>query len=69
MKKVKVDVPAVQDKAVYFQLREIAAQLNALVAAFGSVLPEYIDDTTAAAGGIAVGGFYRTASIVKQRVA
>lgn len=31
-------------------------------------LAEYADDVAAAAGGIAIGGLYRTASVVKVRV-
>jgi len=32
-------------------------------------LVDYADDTAAAAGGVAIGSFYRTASAVKVRVA
>lgn len=31
-------------------------------------LSDYADDTAAAAGGVAVGGFYRTGSAIKVRV-
>ncbi len=34
-----------------------------------SAVPEYADDVAAQAGGVPVGGFYRTASVVKIRVA
>lgn len=35
----------------------------------GSLLTNYADDTAAAAGGVPVGGIYRTASALKVRVA
>lgn len=31
-------------------------------------LADYADDTAAATGGVAVGGFYRTGSVIKVRV-
>ncbi len=34
-----------------------------------SALPDHVDDTAAATGGVAVGGMYRTGSIIKVRVA
>jgi len=34
----------------------------------GKALPEYADDTAAEAGGLTIYGYYRTGSIVKQRV-
>ena len=58
--------------------RKVANAINSLLvrqAEIGSVtdqlgnLSEYADDTAAAAGGVEVGGFYRTASTIKVRVA
>ena len=34
----------------------------------GELLPEYADDTAAEAGGLTIYGYYRTGSIVKQRI-
>ena len=49
--------------------RLIAAALNGLLRreVDFSVLQDFADDTAAAAGGIAIGGLYRTGSIVKVR--
>lgn len=41
--------------------KSITTQLNNLT--------DYADDTAAAAGGVAIGEFYRTGSVVKIRVA
>lgn len=58
--------------------RKVANAINSLLvrqAEIGSVtdqlsnLSEYADDTAAAAGGVEVGGFYRTGSAIKVRVA
>lgn len=39
------------------------------IAALGfGVLSNYVDDAAAALGGVPLGGFYRTASVVKVRV-
>lgn len=50
--------------------RDIAIKVNSIFFQIGTGenLSEYADDTAAAAGGIAVGQFYRTGSVVKQRV-
>lgn len=69
MKKVQADPRWVADRGTYLTLREHALQLNALIEIFGTTLTEYADDAAAATGGIPIGGFYRTASAVKQRVA
>lgn len=51
--------------------RSLSVQLNTLFAQVkpGELLTEYADDTAAAAGGVNLGEFYRTGSVVKQRVA
>ena len=46
---------------------QLQAYLSHLPSA-GIALPEYADDTAAAAGGITIYSYYRTGSIVKQRV-
>lgn len=69
MKKVPYDPRGIQDRGTYLTLREHALQLNALIEIFGTTLTEYADDAAAATGGIPIGGFYRTASAIKQRVA
>lgn len=69
MKKVPYDPRGIRDRGTYLTLREHALQLNALIEIFGTTLTEYADDAAAATGGIPIGGFYRTASAVKQRVA
>ena len=50
--------------------RLIAQTVNALVRrnVDFSALPDFADDTAAAAGGVAIGGAYRTASVIKVRV-
>lgn len=58
-------------------VRRAAEAVNALIrgqaaletATDWSALADYADDTAAAAGGVAVGELYRTASVVKCRVA
>lgn len=69
MKKVQQDPRWIGDKGTYLTLKDHALQLNALIGIFGGELPAYADDAAAAAGGIPLYGFYRTASAVKQRVA
>lgn len=49
-------------------LTDTVAVNSALVDQFAA-LADYADDTAAAAGGVAVGEYYRTASVVKVRVA
>lgn len=69
MKKVQADPRWVADRGTYLTLRDHALQLNAMIEIFGTTLPAYADDAAAATGGIPIGGFYRTGSAVKQRVA
>lgn len=69
MKKVRPDPVGIPDRNTYGELREHAVQINALVSIFGSTLPNFADDAAAATGGIVIGGFYRTGSAVKQRIA
>lgn len=53
------------------QIRDGAGtdQLALLGLATRAVLTDYADDAAAQAGGVAIGGLYRTASAVKVRVA
>ena len=50
---------------IYFS--QLQNYLNHLPSS-GEALPEYADDTAAEAGGVTIYGYYRTGSIVKQRV-
>lgn len=42
--------------------------VSAIGNGIGNNLANYADDTAAAAGGVAIGGMYRTGSLVKVRV-
>jgi len=50
--------------------RLLAVNVNAIFTQIktGTILAEYADDAAAATGGVTVGEFYRTGSIVKQRI-
>lgn len=48
----------------FFKLRQVVQG----VIGNGVIPPEYADDTAAAAGGLPVGGLYKTGSILKIRV-
>ncbi len=52
-------------------IRDIAIKVNSIFTQLktGDLLGNYADDAAAAAGGVEIGEFYRTGSIVKQRVA
>lgn len=56
---------------LYDVFRDIAIKVNSIFTQLktGDLLGDYADDTAAAAGGVAIGEFYRTGSAVKQRVA
>jgi len=64
-RKVSAAVAAVQNAVTDTQTDVTALQ----TATDYSLLADYADDTAAAAGGVAVGKLYRTASAVKVRVA
>lgn len=58
-------------QAVVAALMAHGYRLNRMLPADASEaisLTEYADDTAAASGGVAVGGLYRTGSVVKVRV-
>lgn len=70
MKKLPPTPRVVADRTVHDALREIAMTVNQIVDVLnqGNGLPEYSNDTAAAAGGLALYSFYRTGSAVKQRI-
>ena len=49
-------------------VRTTTGQIAGLAPIQANGLVNYADDTAAAAGGVAIGGLYRTASVVKIRV-
>lgn len=51
------------------QLTALDVQADASTAKLAAMLVAYADDAAAAAGGVAVGGFYRVAGVVHVRVA
>lgn len=50
-------------------LRGMAESLNLLAARANNMPPDAVDDTAAAAAGVAIGGLYRNGSVVMVRVA
>lgn len=50
---------------IYFN--QLQTYINHLPSA-GEELPEYADDAAAETGGLTIYGYYRTGSVVKQRV-
>lgn len=51
-------------RAYFTQLQSYLSHLPSA----GVALSEYADDTAAEAGGVTIYGYYRTGSVVKQRV-
>lgn len=81
IKSVTIPVTQDQPQPVKASLKSLEGDLDILVndinqgfagtvthAAVGA-LPDHVDDTAAATGGIAVGGMYRTGSVIKVRIA
>ena len=61
-------LPETSDRADWPRL--VAQVVNALVRRDNwAALPNFADDAAAAAGGVVIGGRYRTGSIIKVRIA
>jgi hypothetical protein len=60
---IDAGVPKYLDK----EFRKVERAVSSIVSALGN-LQNFADDTAAAAGGIAIGEFYRTGSALKVRV-
>ena len=81
IKPVTIPVTEDQPQPVKASLKSLEGDLDIMVdsinqgfgatvtqAAIGA-LPDHVDDTAAATGGVSVGSMYRTGSIIKVRVA